>query len=64
MTAELLIMNGNAIAMATDSAVTVGDIKTFNGANKLFMLSNDPPMGIMIFGNSDFNNFPMETLYY
>ena len=62
MTAELLIMNGNAIAMATDSAVTVGDIKTFNGANKLFMLSNDPPMGIMIFGNSDFDNFPIETL--
>ena len=62
MTAELLIMNGNAIAMATDSAVTVGDIKTFNGANKLFMLSNDPPMGIMIFGNSNFDDFPIEAL--
>ena len=55
-------MNSSAIAMAADSAVTVGNKKTYNGVNKLFMLSNDPPMGIMIFGNANFDIFPMETL--
>ena len=62
MTAEILIMNNSAIAMAADSAVTVMNKKTYNGVNKLFMLSNDPPMGIMIFGNANFDIFPMETL--
>ena len=48
--------------MAADSAVTVGGSKTYTGVNKLFMLSNNPPMGIMIFGAADFENIPMETL--
>ena len=62
MTSEILIMNKNAIAMAADSAVTVGNSKTYNGVNKLFMLSNDPPMGVMIFGSANFENIPLETL--
>ena len=55
-------MNRNSIVMAADSAVTVGGIKTYNGVNKLFMLSNSPPRGIIIFGSADFENIPMETL--
>ena len=55
MTSEILILNNNAIAMAADSAVTVGGKKTYNGVNKLFMLSNNPPMGIMIFGSAEFS---------
>lgn len=62
MTAEILIMNNNAVGMAADSAVTVMNRKTYNGVNKLFMLSNNPPIGIMIFGNANFDVFPMETL--
>ena len=62
MTAEILIINRSAIAMATDSAVTIGSEKTFTGVNKLFMLSNNPPMGIMIYGNADFMDIPMESL--
>ena len=62
MTSEVVIMNKNAIVMAADSAVTVGGTKTYNGVNKLFILSNSPPMGIMIFGSADFENIPMETL--
>lgn len=62
MTSEVVIMNKNAIVMAADSAVTVDGTKTYNGANKLFMLSNSPPTGIMIFGSADFENIPMETL--
>ena len=62
MTSEIIIVNKNAIVMAADSAVTVGGSKTYTGVNKLFMLSNNPPMGIMIFGAADFENIPMETL--
>lgn len=62
MTSEILIMNKNAIMMAVDSAVTVEGSKTYNEVNKLFMLSNDPPIGIMIFGAADFESIPMETL--
>lgn len=62
MTSEILILNNNAIVMAADSAVTVGGKKTYNGVNKLFMLSNNPPMGIMIFGSAEFNSIPLETL--
>ncbi len=62
MTSEILIMNNKAIVMAADSAVTVGGKKTYNGVNKLFMLSNNPPMGIMIFGSATFDSIPLETL--
>lgn len=62
MTSEILIMNKNAIVMAADSAVTVDNKKSYMGVNKLFLLSNDPPMGIMIFGSADFVNVPLETL--
>jgi len=62
MTAEILIMNKSAIAMAADSVVTVGNQKTYNGVNKLFMLSNNPPMGIMIYDSPDFMNIPLESL--
>jgi ATP-dependent protease HslVU (ClpYQ) peptidase subunit len=62
MTSEVIIMNRNAMALAADSAVTMGNIKTYNGVNKLFYISNNPPIGIMIFGSADFENIPMETL--
>ena len=48
--------------MAADSIVTVSDESTYEGVNKLFMLSNNPPMGIMIYGNAEFMGIPMETL--
>ena len=62
MTAEILIMNKSAIAMAADSVITVGNQKTYTGVNKLFMLSNNPPMGIMIYDSADFMNIPLESL--
>lgn len=55
-------MTPSAIAMAADSAVTINNKKTYEGVNKLFMLSNNPPMGIMIYNNANFFNFPMETI--
>ena len=62
LTSEVLIMTPSAVAMAADSVVTVNDNKTYGGVNKLFMLSNDPPMGIMTYNNANFLNFPMETI--
>ncbi len=62
MTSEIMIMNNDVIALAADSAITVDSEKTYNGVNKIFMLSNDPPMGIMIFGLAKFENISMETL--
>ena len=62
MTSEVIIMNKNAIAIASDSTVTVGNNKTYTGVNKIFMLSNNPPMGIMIFGSPNFENIPLEAL--
>lgn len=62
MTAEILILTPSAIVMAADSAVTVDNIKTYNGVNKLFMLSNNPPIGIMIYNSAEFLRMPFETL--
>lgn len=50
MTSEILIMKNDTIVMGADSAVTIDNKKTHNGADKLFGLSNNPPMAIMIFG--------------
>ena len=62
MTSEVLIMTPSAVAMAADSVVTINGNKTYEGVNKLFMLSNNPPMGIMTYNNPNFLNFPMETI--
>lgn len=65
MTAEIAILNKHAIALASDSAVTMTQemgekIKT--SANKLFALSKYRPVGIMIFGNADLMGVPWETI--
>jgi len=65
MTAEIAVMNKEAIALATDSAVTIGDEnnrKIFTSANKLFALSKYYPVGIMVYGNADFMGIPWETI--
>jgi hypothetical protein len=58
-------MNKNAVALATDSAVTTHNsqgIKVHNSANKLFTLSKYHPIGIMIYSSADFMGYPWETL--
>lgn len=62
MTSEVLIMTPSAVAMAADSVVTINGNKTYEGANKLFMLSKNPPMGIMIYNTANFITIPFETL--
>ena len=65
MTAEIAIMNKEAIALASDSAVTMigkADQKIFTSANKLFSLSKYHPVGIMIYGSAIFMGVPWETI--
>lgn len=65
MTAEIAIMNKEAIALASDSAVTVRgepEQKIFTSANKLFTLSKYHPVGIMLYGNAALMGIPWETI--
>lgn len=62
MTAEIAIANAGAVALAADSAVTVGGQKIYNSALKLFSLSKVAPVGVMIYGNAGLMNVPWETL--
>lgn len=64
MTAEIAVLNRNAIALAADSAVTVQlpeGVKIYQ-ANKLFTLSKYRPVGVMIYGAADFMGIPWETI--
>jgi uncharacterized protein (UPF0305 family) len=61
MTAEVVLMNKQAVAMAADSAGTIG-MKTLNSNNKLFMLSKRHPVGIMIYGSAEIMGYPWETI--
>jgi len=64
MTAEVAIMNTKGIALAADSAVTlgVGSGKIYNSADKLFALSKYHPVGIMIYGSARFMGIDWETI--
>ncbi len=65
MTAEIAILNKSAIALASDSAITVGvgnEKKIYPSANKLFMLSKYHPIGIMIYGSATFMSIDWETI--
>lgn len=65
MTAEIAILNKEAIAMAADSAVTFQDEedqKIFTSANKIFTLSKYYPVGIMVYGAATFMDVPWETI--
>jgi hypothetical protein len=65
MTAEIAVMNKEAIALAADSAVTLREEqgqKIFTSTNKIFTLSKYQPVGAMIYGNASFMEVPWETI--
>ena len=66
MTAEIAVLNKSAVALATDSAVTISNgqqaIKIFESADKLFELSTNQPIGIMIYNEMQFLGVPLETV--
>jgi hypothetical protein len=64
MTAEVAVINQVGVALAADSAVTIGprQDKIWTSAEKLFQLSECDPIGVMIYGNAQFSMRPWETL--
>ena len=62
MTAEVAILNRHGLALAADSAVTVGEERVWTYTNKIFSLGPHNDIAIMIYGNGDFAGFPWETV--
>lgn len=62
MTAEVVILNCSGVALAADSAVTVGSQKIYNSAMKLFALSKVAPVAIMVYGNATLSHVPWEVV--
>ena len=65
MTAEVIVLNREAVAMAADSAVTVKHpegTKIFTSANKIFALSVDRSIGVMVYGSATLMGLPWETI--
>ena len=65
MTAEIVIMNKEAVVLAADSAVTLqraGLQKVSISADKIFQMSMNQPIGIMMYGNASFAGLPWETV--
>ncbi|MBH1476565.1 hypothetical protein I5U59_03170 [Stenotrophomonas maltophilia] len=62
MTAEVAVLNCTGVALAADSAVTVGSQKIYNSAVKLFALSKVAPVAIMVYGNAALSGVPWEII--
>ena len=61
MTCLILIITATLIVLAADDAVTLEN-RIYGGIEKIHELSNDPPISIMIYGNSEFCNIPLENI--
>lgn len=62
MTAEVALLNKTAVALAADSAMTLGGSGKVYPAQKLFALSKHHPVGVMVYNNAEFMGIPWETL--
>jgi len=64
VTAEVGVLNSIGVALAADSAVSIGKDanKIYTSANKIFQLSCVEPVGVMIYGNSNLVGVPWETI--
>jgi len=63
MTCEVAVMNKRGVALAADSAVTLGnERKIYHTAEKLFSLSPSITVAIMTFGAADMMSVPWETI--
>jgi len=64
MTAEIAIMNKQAVSLAADSAITIThgqEQKILTSGNKLFALLKSKPVGVMVYGQAAFMDVPWET---
>jgi hypothetical protein len=63
MTAEVAILNKLGVALAADSAASIGDdAEKIYHTNKLFGLSTSCPVGVMIYDSADHLMTPLEII--
>jgi len=65
VTSLVAILNDQAVALAADSAVTTegpSGQKIYNTVNKLFTLSKQHPVGIMVYSSAEIMGVPIETV--
>ena len=63
MTAIVAVLNKHAVAIAADSAVTMGDThKVVNSANKIFTLSKYHPVAVMTYNTAAFMGVPWDII--
>ena len=63
MTAIVGVLNKHAVAIAADSAVTMGNThKVVNSANKIFTLSKYHPVAVMTYNNATFMGVPWDII--
>ncbi|WP_085308447.1 hypothetical protein [Planktotalea arctica] len=62
MTAEIAIVNRTGIALAADSALTIGGDRVWKNSNKLFHLAPCADVGVMVFGNGNHCGLPWEVI--
>jgi hypothetical protein len=66
MTCEIAVMNKYAVVIAADSAVTStnynGETRYSTGGNKIFQLSHQCPVGVMVYGSAALLGCPWEVL--
>lgn len=62
MTSEVAILNRYGIALAADSAVTIGEERVWKSTNKIFSLGPRNDIAIMMYGSGDFSGYPWEVV--
>ena len=65
MTAIVGILNKRGVAIAADSAVTVGNgenVKIYNTSQKIFKLSEKNPLALMIYDAAEFMGIPWDVI--
>ena len=61
MTTVVGILNKEGVALAADSAATIGG-RVYHSANKIFRLSRYQPVAIAIYDNAEFMGIPWEVI--
>jgi len=62
VTAEVAILNRNAVALAADSAVTIGKKRVWKHSSKLFLLSDYNDIAVMIHNSADYRGIPWQII--
>ena len=61
MTCIICVFNPEKVIVSEDSAVS-SESRTYTGVEKTIPLANDPPMIMSFYGNSDFDDIPLENI--